>query len=53
MSQLHQPSQAQLERRQVRQKRKERWDRVWIIVLLTLAALFILWRIITVFSHHV
>ncbi|MBE3039246.1 MAG: hypothetical protein IMZ62_10595 [Chloroflexi bacterium] len=53
MSQSYHPSQDQLERRRGRQKRKEHWDRVWIIVLLTLAGLYILWNIITVISHHV
>jgi hypothetical protein len=53
MSQAHSPSPEQLERRQARQKRKATWDRIWTIVLLSLASVYILWRIVTLISHHV
>jgi hypothetical protein len=42
----------QLERQQARQKRKAFWDKIWTYVILALAAAFVLWRIITVISHH-
>jgi hypothetical protein len=46
-------TQQQLERREAREKRKAFWDKVWTILILTVAGLFVLWNIITTISHHI
>lgn len=44
---------AQLERRQANKARRERSDRIWTIILIVIAAAFIVTFIAIQISHHV
>jgi type IV secretory pathway component VirB8 len=53
MSKNHQPlSAAQLERRQVAQARRKRWDRIWTIVILAILVGLLGLVIAIQISHH-
>jgi hypothetical protein len=53
MSKPHDSTQEKLESQLSKLKRKDFRDNFWTIVILTIAAAFLIFRIATVISHHI